>query len=81
MTAHSRREENKRKLSMIGHWFKKKKNAGWWILPYKLVKHFIIEYIIISKAQRKTYSEKQEDCDITEVEFNNSSLFLWVLSA
>lgn len=35
--------------------------------PYKLVKHFITDYIFISKAQKDFYSENQEDCDVTEV--------------
>lgn len=59
-----------------------KKITSQWTLLYKLVKHFIIEYIFLYQKHKKTFilGTRKID-DITGIWFNDSSPFPQVLGA
>lgn len=58
-----------------------KKIISQWALPYKLVKHFIIEYIFLYQKHKKTFILGTRKIDITGIWFNDSSPFPQVLGA
>lgn len=58
-----------------------KKITSQWALPYKLVKHFIIEYIFLYQKHKKTFILGTRKIDITGIWFNDSSPFPQVLGA
>lgn len=58
-----------------------KKITSQWALLYKLVKHFIIEYIFLYQKHKKTFILGTRKIDITGIWFNDSSPFPQVLGA
>lgn len=72
-------QQKQKNLPWLGHWLKKLQAQ--WALPYKLVKHFIIEYIFLYQKHKKTFILGTRKIDITGIWFNDSSPFPQVLGA
>lgn len=72
-------QQKQKKSSMIRSLIKK--ITSQWALPYKLVKHFIIEYIFLYQKHKKTFILGTRKIDITGIWFNDSSPFPQVLGA